>query len=478
MQEPTQSADADSISAAWTRVALDYLGSWLDFQVRQARQPGCAVAVAQDGELLWEAAFGRADLGTGEALTPRHRFRVASLSKTLTAVGLMRLAEAGRLRLDDSAGAFVDGLHPAVARVTLTQLLSHSAGLSRDGADASYFADLRPFPSRDEVLEELRRPPVIEPGLRLKYSNYGYALLGLVIEAVTGEAYCDWTAREVIAACGLSETTPDAPSDPSRLARGHTGALPAGRLTIPGQNSTEAFACVTGLTATAADMARFYGRLAPAAAGALLSEASRRDMIQPRGHDDDSALGRAYGLGVHVGETAGWSYFGHVGRFQGVVTRVLTLPETGLSLAVIANAIDGPAVSWIEGAVRILRRFHDEGAPAGYARDWTSRWWSLWGPLDVVALGDKVLAYNPAEPTPFAEAIEITLQGPDSGVVSRAPVMDRYGEPVARRVGQGGRPSLLRIGSAAFGDEAAAAQRIRAQYGRPSAAQLQGEAGQ
>src|SRR3546814_13420854 len=70
-------------------------------------QPGCVIAIARRGRVVLERAFGVADLATGEPLTPRHRFRVASHSKTFTATGILRLREAGRLRLDDPAGDHV-----------------------------------------------------------------------------------------------------------------------------------------------------------------------------------------------------------------------------------------------------------------------------------------------------------------------------------------------------------------------------------
>ncbi|MGL1218106.1 serine hydrolase, partial [Vibrio parahaemolyticus] len=73
--------------------ALDYVASWLEFQRRFHDQPGCAVAIADKGEVVLEAAFGSADLSTGEALTPRHGFRIASHSKSFTAAGILRLAE-------------------------------------------------------------------------------------------------------------------------------------------------------------------------------------------------------------------------------------------------------------------------------------------------------------------------------------------------------------------------------------------------
>ena len=81
-------------------------------------------------------AFGHANLATGEKLTPRHRFRIASHSKSFTAAGIMKLRERRKLRLDDPVGQYVEGLHPRVAETTIGQILSHSAGLVRDGATA------------------------------------------------------------------------------------------------------------------------------------------------------------------------------------------------------------------------------------------------------------------------------------------------------------------------------------------------------
>jgi CubicO group peptidase (beta-lactamase class C family) len=171
----------------WLDPALAYIRDWLGYQMRATEQPGCAVAVAFDGELVMEAAFGHADLAAGEALTPRHRHRVASHSKSFTATAIMKLREQGRLKLDDRAGDHVTGLSPEVAAATLAQLLSHTAGVERDGPECEYWQDRKPFLNDAELRAELSRPAAIEPALRLKYSNHGFGLLGLVIEAVTGE---------------------------------------------------------------------------------------------------------------------------------------------------------------------------------------------------------------------------------------------------------------------------------------------------
>jgi D-alanyl-D-alanine carboxypeptidase len=98
----------------WLRAAIDYVENWLEFQIEMSRQPGCIIAIAHRGEIVMEAAFGHANLDTGERLTPRHRFRIASHSKAFTAAAIMRLRERRQLKLDDPAGTHVKGLHPDV----------------------------------------------------------------------------------------------------------------------------------------------------------------------------------------------------------------------------------------------------------------------------------------------------------------------------------------------------------------------------
>ncbi|MBT3927437.1 MAG: beta-lactamase family protein, partial [Rhodospirillaceae bacterium] len=233
---------------SWLKAATDYIPGWLEYQMRLIDQPGCVVAVAYKGRVILEQALGVADISTNKALTPRHRFRVASHSKSFTSAAIFKLRQAGRLRLDDPAGRYVDGLHPLVAEATIGQLLSHSAGLIRDGADAGQWQDRRPFLGEKELRAALKEAPAIEAGTRLKYSNHGFGLLGLIIEAVTGEPYYDWVRREIIAAAKLGETDADAPAPRGApLARGHSRKLPLGkRLIVPGDNKTHALAPATG----------------------------------------------------------------------------------------------------------------------------------------------------------------------------------------------------------------------------------------
>lgn len=464
--------DAD-LGNAWLGAAIDYAGRWIEFKMRQAAQPGCVLAVAHRGELVHEQAFGVANVATQEALTPRHRFRVASHSKTFTAAGILKLAEQGRLSLDSTAGFFVEGLHPDVAAATLRQLLSHSAGISRDGSNSGYFADARPFLSRDELLAELSKPSAIKAGERFKYSNFGFSLLGLVIEAITGEAYADWIRREIVAPAGLTETYPDMPSNEVMpFARGHTSRLMADpRLVIPGDNPTNAMASATGFVSTAADLVRFLAQLSPRAEASILSVASRCDMMSDVSTDPDSAVFRSYGLGVYASKPSDADNFGHIGGFQGTITRTAALPDIDVTISILTNAIDGPAVAWMEALIRIVRRFHAAGAPTAEAADWNGRWWNLWGAVDLVALGDKVMSCNPAFDMPLMEAGEIALTDKDRGTILRAPGFDRPGETVRRVRDGNGRVVMVQLGGVGLVAESAACADVQQRYGTRAAAE-------
>src|SRR5207249_3877723 len=100
--------------------------------------------------------------------------------KSLTAAAIMKLREQGRITLDEPVGRHVPGLHPTVGKATLTQLLSHSAGIIRDGPDSGQWLDQRPFADTMELREVLTRAPIVDASTQFKYSNHGYGLVGLV----------------------------------------------------------------------------------------------------------------------------------------------------------------------------------------------------------------------------------------------------------------------------------------------------------
>jgi CubicO group peptidase (beta-lactamase class C family) len=432
----------------WLSAALAYVERWMDYQMTATELPGCQLAVAKDGVLVLERAFGVADLASSVPLTTSHRFRVASHSKTFTAAGIMKLHEERRLHLDDPVGTYVPGLHQSVADVTISQLLSHAAGLMRDGTEAPHWQVRQPFFDADELGRQLAHPLAIDANTRFKYSNLGFGLLGSVIEAITGETYLDWIAREIVVASGLAQTVPDMPlAEGVPVASGHSGRVPFGRGGIRGDNPTFALAAATGFVSTAGDLARFFASLDPEAATSVLSVASRREMTRRHWRVPQQTDARHYGLGTISMDIKGHAMFGHAGAFPGFISRTSVVPEWGLSLSIVTNAVDGPANAWVEGIVSILDTFASHGVPDAALADWAGRWWTLWGAVDLVPMGNKVLVADPAALQPFNDAAELSIETRDSGRISQASGFASHGEPVRRVFAAEGSVERLYLGS-------------------------------
>ena len=451
---------------AWLKAALDYIPEWLGHQMRQFEQPGCVIAVAHKGKLVLEWASGHADAIKRKKLTPRHRFRAASHSKSFAAAAILKLRQQDRLRLDDPVGRFVDGLHPDVAQATLMQLLSHSAGLIRDGHDAGQFQDHRPYADERELRAALSEPPVVPGSSQLKYSNHGYGLIGLVIEAVTGEPYGDWLTREILAPAKLTESQPDAPVGRGvPFASGHSGKLPLGRrVIVPADNRTHAIMAAGGLVSTASDLARFYASLDPAARRSVLSPASRREMIRRQWHDAHAVQPTYYGLGIISGQVGGWDWFGHSGGFQGCLTRTFVLPGQDIAVSILTNAADGMSGPWCDGAIQILRAFKEGGAARARTRDWTGRWWSLWGAVDLVPYADHVRLAMPGLLNPFAGTSKIEVTGTDQGVMRESSAFASPGEGARLVRGRNGKVREIWLGAFKLQPERRVAAELKRKY--------------
>lgn len=450
----------------WLEAALDYIPSWLEFQLRESRQPGCSIAIIHRGRLVLERAFGVADCSTGEPLTPRHRFRVASHSKTFTAAGFMKLREKGALSLDDSIGKYVAGLHPRIASAKIWQVLSHGAGISRDGDDCGYYYERRSFPTADELVASLKAPPTIKPNSRFKYSNLGFGLLGLVMEKITGEPYAAWIRREIIDAAGLRETTPDMPiGRDAPFARGHTDEVLLGkRAVIPGDYAIDALASAVGFVATASDLAAFFAQLSPRARTSVIQVASRNRMTRAQWRNLHSSLKIRYGLGTLGGTVEDWRWFGHTGGLQGYVSRTKMLHAHDLTVCVLANAADSPVEKWINGAIHILRTFRERGAPHPRLEDWIGRWWGLWGAVDLVPAGASVLIANPRIENPFLDASELQVIDRDNAQFARSTGFMFYGEEARRKRDAVGRVTEVWLAGDKFLSGADRAAEIGRQY--------------
>jgi CubicO group peptidase (beta-lactamase class C family) len=201
--EPTQSERAEMTNFART------------FMQRYA-MPGLSVAVGRAGAILYEDAFGWADRETREAVSPTHLFRIASVTKPITSAALFLLIEAGRIRLTDKVfgpGAITGTdyagppYHPGVDQITIEHLLTHtSGGWANDAADPM-FTNLEM--NQAQLIESTlhNRPLDQPPGRHYAYSNFGYCVLGRVIERITRQSYASYIRDSVLKRCGITDMT-------------------------------------------------------------------------------------------------------------------------------------------------------------------------------------------------------------------------------------------------------------------------------
>src|SRR4051794_19237571 len=212
-----------SLDPALLEDAASYVSRWVSYRQHTQWVPGVVFTLAHDGRVSCEGAAGVADLGTGAPLTPDHLFRIASHSKMFTATAVLGLVEAERVRLDDAVGSHVSGLADDVATTTLRELLSHGGGIVRDGDDAQFWELTAAFPDAARVAVMLADPGVVPRQSRFKYSNVGFALLGQVIESVTGTTWAEHVTKTVLQPLGMKDTFPDLTDDVvPRMATGHS----------------------------------------------------------------------------------------------------------------------------------------------------------------------------------------------------------------------------------------------------------------
>ena len=174
--------------------------------------PGMSVAISREGKFVLQQGFGVADEATKAPVTPEHLFRIASVSKPITSVAIFSLIEQGRLALGDLIFGekgrlgfdFGKNLPEPVREITVVHLLTHSCGgWPNKSADPMF---LHPAMNHRELIEWTiqNQPLTKKPGEAHAYSNFGYCILGRLIEKLTGLPYAQAMQREVLAKCGIT----------------------------------------------------------------------------------------------------------------------------------------------------------------------------------------------------------------------------------------------------------------------------------
>jgi CubicO group peptidase (beta-lactamase class C family) len=400
------------IAADTLAEVLAYYDTLLSFGQRYFREPGIQVAALVDGEVVYEAAFGHANVENDLKLTERHLFRVASHSKAVASVCVLQLVERGVLRLDDQAATHVKELEgTAAGRLTIRDLLSHGSGLTRNGVEADYWQLTTPFPSKDELRAWLQDASanVVEDNVRFKYSNVGYGLVGLILDAV-GHPFDEHVRTEIAGKLGLGDLT--AERDPDRLdeyATGYSSLAYGDRIPV-GNVDTNALAAATGVSSTARDLATFFSAALLPGDERLLTDASKRVLGHPLWTTGRSQT-EQYALGLHVVRIGDNEVLGHGGLYPGHTSRTLVDPKRRLVVSVLVNAVDGTPQRYVQLPFKLLDLASSrERSSADLAR-FAGRFGSIFGLGDIALLGGQLYWLSPDQDDPTAEAASLEVEG-------------------------------------------------------------------
>jgi CubicO group peptidase (beta-lactamase class C family) len=316
------------------------LDTFIQQQLSTHEVAGAAIALIEQGSITHEAMFGVASTDTTTPVTQDTVFQAASISKAVTAWGVMRLVQEGRLDLDAPVSKYLTRWHLPISafnenEVTIRRVLSHTAGLSLP----SYvgFAPEETLPTFEESLAgdtagsgslEL----VANPGDAWAYSGGGYTLLGLIIEEVTGQPFADYMAENILLPLGMASSS-YFPSEIllSRTAQAHDfhlNTIPNYRLAAQGAGS---------LHTTAGDLARFA--IANMNENPVLTRNTLREMHSPI---IDTGYGSEMSLGFFI--EGGGQLVGHSGSNRGWKARVQVWPAAKVGLVVLTNSESGEAL--------------------------------------------------------------------------------------------------------------------------------------
>lgn len=313
--------------------------------------PGASIALVRNGEIVWTGAYGYADLEAVREMTADTYFRVQSISKPITAWGVLKLAQQGKIELDASIGQYIKSWSfPeskfSTDKITVRQLLSHYSGLPL-GDVLTIYSPKEELPSLKESLTEAAYL-MQEPGVSFSYSNIGFNLLELLIEEVTGRDFAEYMEKEVLIPLGMNRSTftwSEALAPPVPPGYGLTGK-PVPVYVYPEKASG-------GLFATAEDIAKFVIAGMPdfAQEHPVLSPRDINQLYMPEAQNLGvySLVFDSYGLGYYLENLPdGKKAVSHGGQGTGIMTHFHAVPETGDGIVILTNSQRSwPFISYI-----------------------------------------------------------------------------------------------------------------------------------
>jgi serine beta-lactamase-like protein LACTB, mitochondrial len=328
-----------------------------DFQAATG-VPGLSVAVVLNGQPAWSAGFGMADLENFVPATSATLFRLASVSKPITATAILQLSERGKIDLDAPVQKYCPAFPKKEWPITTRELLNHLGGIRHYNPD--HHGDIpedsaRHFASMEESLTVFENDPLVaQPGTKFQYSTYGYTVLGCVLEGASSQKYVDYVRENIFRPAGMEHTQPDDffAIIPHRTRWYHKDAH--GAVQNAGVLDSSYKIPGGGWLSSADDLARYETAIL---ADTLLKRSTRDLMWTPGKTADGKQLD--YALGWGLSKKYGLSLFAHTGGQQGTSTCILLAPERAAGIVVLANLEGADVAALSDKILAIALDLHD-----------------------------------------------------------------------------------------------------------------------
>ena len=249
------------ISQDDSRIVL--VDTWLEAQYQYDQLPGISVAMVEDQDIVWSKGYGEA--ASGVSTKDNTVYSICSISKLFTAIGIMQLRDAGKIRLDEPIRTYLpwfnlEQQYADSGPITVRSLLTHSSGLPRESNHPYWTGPDFPFPSTEDIIENLKNQKTLYPASTyFQYSNLGLTLLGEIIREVSGEDYSTYIRKHILFPLDLQDTRTYMPGDlyGTQLAKGKSAVNRSGERQDVKLFDADGIAAAAGFSSTVLDLAKF-----------------------------------------------------------------------------------------------------------------------------------------------------------------------------------------------------------------------------
>jgi CubicO group peptidase (beta-lactamase class C family) len=345
--------------------AIRIMDIWLEAQREYDRLPGISVAVVKDQELIWSKAYGMADLNKKYPSDPNTIYSICSISKLFTAIAVMQLRDAGKLRLDDRVADVLPWYnlkqqYPESGPITIRSLLTHSSGLPRESAHPYWTGPDFPFPTSKQLKEKLGGQKTLYPASTyFQYSNLGLTLLGEIVARVSGQPFEEYITKNILIPLRMADTRPELPKKlwGEKLAIGYSALNREGIRKKVSFFQARGITPAAGFSSTVRDLACFASwqyRILKNRSNEILRASTLKEMQRVHWMDPDWKT--SWGLGFSVYKVDGRTFVGHGGTCPGFRSTLVMDLEKKWAYVVMINANNVNPYKYATGMREILAK--------------------------------------------------------------------------------------------------------------------------